>query len=122
PSGPAGPSGASGPSGPSGPVGPLGTQGIVTNSSSPVVGGPAAGQFTDTVTCPLGEVALSGGWELFLTDNNDYGKVILLSSKPASSGLPGSLSGDTWSVTLNITSSLGGADTATLTAVGLCSS
>ncbi|HYO45421.1 MAG TPA: hypothetical protein VEY33_01860 [Gemmatimonadota bacterium] len=94
----------------------------MTSSATPVVGGPAAGQFTDTITCPLGEVALSGGWELALTDPNDFGKVILLSSKPASSGLLNSLSGDTWSVTLNITSSLGGADTATLTAVGLCSS
>jgi hypothetical protein len=112
----------SGPSGPSGPVGPLSTQGIVTTSSSPAVGGPSAGQVVDTVTCPVGEVALSGGWELFLTDVNDYGKVIMLSSKPASSGLPGTLSGDTWQVTLNITSSLGGGDTATLTAVALCSS
>jgi hypothetical protein len=67
-------------------------------------------------------VALSGGWDLVLTDNNDYGKVIILSSKPASSGLPGSLAGDTWQVTLNITSNLGGGDTATLTAVALCSS
>jgi hypothetical protein len=76
----------------------------------------------DTVTCPAGEIALSGGWELSLTDVNDYGKVIMLSSKPASSGSPGSLTGDTWQVTLNITSALGGADTATLTAVALCSS
>jgi hypothetical protein len=86
------------------------------------VGGPAAGQVVDTVTCPVGELALSGGWDLSLTDGNDYGKVIMLSSKPTSSGLPGSLTGDTWQVTLNITSNLGGSDTATLTAVALCSS
>jgi hypothetical protein len=94
----------------------------VTTSTSPAVGGPAAGQVFDTVTCPAGELALSGGWDLSLTDGNDYGKVIILSSKPASSGAPGSLAGDTWRVTLNITSSLGGGDTATLTAVALCSS
>ena len=122
PSGPQRPSGPQGPSGPSGPVGPLSTQGVVTTSASPAIGGPAAGQITDTVTCPAGELALSGGWDLLLTDNNDYAKVIMLSSKPASSGLPGTLSGDTWQVTLNITASLGGSDTASLTAVALCSS
>jgi hypothetical protein len=75
----------------------------------------------DNVTCPLGEVALSGGWELTFTDNNDFNKVFIQSSKPGSSGLVGSLTGDQWQVTLSIVSNLGGGDTATLKAVALCS-
>ncbi|CAN5886592.1 hypothetical protein BH20GEM1_BH20GEM1_05980 [soil metagenome] len=73
------------------------------------------------MTCPAGEVALSGGWDLLVPDVNDYGKVFIQASRPASSGLPGSLSGDQWQVTLSITSSLGGGDTVTLTAIALCS-
>jgi hypothetical protein len=77
---------------------------------------------TDSVTCPLGEVALSGGWELTFTDNNDFSKVFIQASKPASSLIVGSLSGDQWQVVLSIVANLGGGDTATLKAVALCSS
>ena len=93
----------------------------MTSSTSPAVGGPAATTITDSVTCPLGEVALSGGWELTVPDVNDYAKVFIQSSKPASSGLAGSLSGDQWQVVLSVTASLGGGDTVTLKAVALCS-
>jgi hypothetical protein len=93
----------------------------VTSSTSPAVGGPAAMVIVDNVTCPIGEVALSGGWELSFTDNNDFNKVFVQSSMPASSGLPGSLTGDQWQVTLSIVSNLGGGNFATLKAIALCS-
>jgi len=47
--------------------------------------------------------------------------VFIQSSKPASSGLVGSLSGDQWQVSLAITSNMGGGNTVTIKAVALCS-
>lgn len=68
--GPAGPKGdkgdvgATGPAGPPGPQGPAGAAGLNGSSIITVAGGKASGDKQFTVSCPAGDFALSGGFDI----------------------------------------------------------
>jgi hypothetical protein len=88
PSGPSGPSGAagdigpSGPSGPSGPQGPAGISGYQEVTSAPI---PVAlfHQVTASATCPDGDVAIAGGFELMNKGSSLLSGPSVLSSYPS---------------------------------------
>jgi Collagen triple helix repeat (20 copies) len=62
--GPAGPKGDTGPTGPAGPQGPAGAAGLNGSSIVTVAGGTASGDKQFTVSCPAGDFALSGGFDI----------------------------------------------------------
>jgi len=62
--GPAGPAGPAGPQGATGPQGPAGTAGLNGSTIITVAGGIASGDKQFTVSCPSGDFALSGGFDI----------------------------------------------------------
>jgi hypothetical protein len=64
PAGAKGDTGATGPAGPAGPQGPAGPAGLNGSTIITVAGGTSSGDKQFTVTCPVGDVALSGGFDI----------------------------------------------------------
>jgi hypothetical protein len=62
--GPAGPKGDTGATGPAGPQGPAGADGLDGSTIITVAGGTASGDKQFTVSCPAGDFALSGGFNI----------------------------------------------------------
>ena len=59
-----GATGSAGPAGPAGPQGPAGADGLNGSTIITVAGGTSSGDKQFTVTCPQGDVALSGGFDI----------------------------------------------------------
>jgi hypothetical protein len=59
-----GPAGPAGPQGATGPQGPAGTAGLNGSSVITVAGGTTSGDKQFTVSCPAGDFALSGGFDI----------------------------------------------------------
>lgn len=90
PPGPQGPQGPQGPTGPAGPQGPQGTSGFAQIAGDPVSVAPRQQQ-TATASCPDGDAAIDGGYQLLGAGHRPTPTLQVFSSYP---------SGRSWVVTV----------------------
>jgi len=91
PAGPSGPAGATGAAGPPGPQGPVGT--VSTNYQDAQTHLVVPGNSTVTESCPSGQKAISGGYQVMVAD---YASVFVKGSYPTSDASGDPLE-DAWS-------------------------